>query len=760
MSTEFYNRNWRMPNSWNGSTDNNNKVSNYSMSFDGSSEYIDCGNDSSLSFGTGNFSISCWFKTTQNVLGAADLVINGAFGGGAKNYALLLNNSEKLLFAIDDGNDNPFVISTSSVADGNWHHVVGVRDSVNINLYLDGSLIDSTTDTTDTSIDSTSPLLIGAGTTVNTGVIGNFFEGSLDHVAIFDYALSASQITTLYGNSSTGVGNPMSISPKPIAYYPIGDYAAFNGSEYLVNNGALQDYVFDFVSNDNINCGDSDDFSFGNSANDSPFSFSAWINGDAFGSLAQTIMAKDNSTGREYTFGIWNPAKLRIILHDGAAQQKIETGSNSFDANKWYHTMVTYDGRGGASAADGLKIYINAINQTVTDISSGGTYTAMENTSTPLTIGEYYNSSFFDGKLSNVQIFSTTLPATGSNSVETLYNNGVPLSTMSGFTSLVGWWKLDASATFDGSNWSIPDDSSNSNTGTSSGMTAANLVQSNLLITQPYSRYALSFDGTNDKIELPYNAKLNSGADGYTISSWVNISSTSGNKTIYSTEYNEGIIFLIAGDDIKFYQALTGPSWKSFTVNSSFALSSNTWYNIVATWDGSDNIKIYLNGSLIHTESEFTSLQNPTTPSQFPKIGDYNNLWFMNGSISNVSMWNTSLNQTQVTEIYNQGKPSNLNNHSAYSNLVSWWQLGENMSYDSNVWTVLDEKGTNNGTGANLAPAEDSIVNGVGTSGNGLSDGMGGADNIIGDAPYSTENAVSYGMGVDARVSGSGNVPS
>ena len=45
---------------------------------------------------------------------------------------------------------------------------------------------------------------------------------------------------------------------------------------------------------------------------------------------------------------------------------------------------------------------------------------------------------------------------------------------------------------------------------------------------------------------------------------------------------------------------------------------------------------------------------------------------------------------------------------------------------------------------------EADLVNGVGTSANGLSDGMGGADNIIGDAPYSTANAVSYGMGVDA----------
>jgi len=130
---------------------------------------------------------------------------------------------------------------------------------------------------------------------------------------------------------------------------------------------------------------------------------------------------------------------------------------------------------------------------------------------------------------------------------------------------------------------------------------------------------------------------------------------------------------------------------------------------------------------------------------QFGGLGRY---W--NGKLSNVSIWNAALTSTQATEIYNEGKPSNLNNHSAYANLVSWWQLGENMSYDGTKWTVIDEKGTNNGEGTNLGPAESAIVNGVGTSANGLSDGMGGADNIVGDAPYSTANAVSYGMGVDA----------
>ena len=145
--------------------------------------------------------------------------------------------------------------------------------------------------------------------------------------------------------------------------------------------------------------------------------------------------------------------------------------------------------------------------------------------------GSTYNNGFI-GKLSNVQIFNTELPATGSNSVETLYNNGSPLTSMSGFTSLVSWWKLDASATFDSSTntWTIPDSSSNSNTGTSSGMTQANLVQSDLSFTSGYSPYALDFDSaSSDYIQINNGSSKTNGFSELTVSIWANFS-TAGYK--------------------------------------------------------------------------------------------------------------------------------------------------------------------------------------------------------------------------------------
>ena len=120
-----------------------------------------------------------------------------------------------------------------------------------------------------------------------------------------------------------------------------------------------------------------------------------------------------------------------------------------------------------------------------------------------------------------------------------------------------------------------------------------------------------------------------------------------------------------------------------------------------------------------------------------------------------MALWNTALTSSQVTEIYNESVPSNLNNHSAYSNLVNWWQLGSNSGFNAatSQWTVLDEKGTSSGlSSANMA--NDDVVNGVGYTGNGL-----GATtiDIVGDAPYSEANSISVNIDASDRVN---DVPS
>jgi hypothetical protein len=111
--------------------------------------------------------------------------------------------------------------------------------------------------------------------------------------------------------------------------------------------------------------------------------------------------------------------------------------------------------------------------------------------------------------------------------------------------------------------------------------------------------------------------------------------------------------------------------------------------------------------------------------------------------LSNCAIWNTVLTSSQVREIYNEGRPSNLHNFSGTAP-IAWWQLGSNSSWTSPAWTVLDEIGSNNGTSSSML--ENTIVDGVGTSGNGVSTGMGLANNISGSSPSGEANSLSVNM--------------
>jgi len=746
MSTEFYNRNWRMPKS-----SNSNKVSNYSMDLTGAhninySTPVDLGVVSTFSF---------WMNINVGTTG-----ILFANSTGTSRYLVYYTGTE-FIFKIFTSYQN-FPNAFNAISTGQWHHVAFVRTSESeVKCYIDSVLTDTVTSWTNGSPGS-NPIKFDI---IGSRLGGGFpYSGKIDQIAGFDYALTdgtggtVNQIAQLYGNSTDGVGNPMAISGgrKPIAYYPIGDYAAFNGSEYLVPNGALSDYVFHFddtPSNNSIDLGVQSSIE-----NSTSFTLNFWLNPSSFTSPHTLLGTKTGFSG-DFAKGIaFDVRSTFLIIYLGDDFSSYARVNNPLSLNEWTLLSVVYDGS-GASNADKFKIYYGSTQQTVNTFG-GDIPSTSPTTGRSLILGEQDTGKCIETDVSNLTIFSSALQ--GSD-ITTLYNNGSPLENMPSGTltnDLTAWYKLDASATFDGSNWSIPDDSSNSNTGTSNGMTAANLVQSDLLITQPYSRYALNFDSaSSDYIDFATASTWTSGQT-YTISMWMSKDSD-GNIGGAALTWANGTVL---NNIILWFQNATTLTYNNGThtntiKKATISLNNNEWYHFCFTGTlpsaspSSSDGKFYLNGveQALSTSSGISANQTTSAIGRLP-----NNAGFeYEGLMSNLALFESILTPTQVTELYNQGKPSNLNNHSAYSNLVNWWQLGENSSFDGTNWTVLDEKGTNNGTSANMG--EDAIVNGVGTSGNGLSSGMGGADNIIGDAPYSTANAVSYGMGVDAK---STSVPS
>jgi len=172
------------------------------MEFDGTDDYLSMGDKSTHDWGSGDGTVSAWFKTST--AGIQDIVQNGSYSTNAKSYTILLDTNSKFAVSIDDNTTAKAVISDTSGNDGLWHHIVGVRDGNDLRLYIDG--IEDANSPTDITgygdIDISDPLMIGAGTNGTGGSPGNFYTGQIDEVKIFNYALTNLQVKQVYNNGA------------------------------------------------------------------------------------------------------------------------------------------------------------------------------------------------------------------------------------------------------------------------------------------------------------------------------------------------------------------------------------------------------------------------------------------------------------------------------------------------------------------------------------------------------------------------------
>jgi hypothetical protein len=178
-------------------------------------------------------------------------------------------------------------------------------------------------------------------------------------------------------------------------------------------------YSMTFDGTNYIDCGDSDDLSFGNGTTDSPFSISAWVKLNLL-SGNSTIVSKDlGGVLREYALFVLPTGKIRIFLKSQAGnnQQSIDS-TTALLTGQWYHIGCTYNGVGGNDAADGLTLYVNGSAETPTNVSKQA-YVAMSNTTADFRIGKYSTGNLMKGSTDEVAVFNSALSL---ETIEKIYN--------------------------------------------------------------------------------------------------------------------------------------------------------------------------------------------------------------------------------------------------------------------------------------------------------------------------------------------------
>lgn len=167
---------------------------NSSLSFDGTDDYIDLGNDDSIRNFTNQISVSAWAKYD-------------AYGGGGQSYSviavkgspwtfLLENYASKIRFRVTVGGLDRNAADSVIHELNRWYHFVGTYDGATIKIYKDGNLVGSTSVTGNLAVNDVSAKIgTWQGTNYN-------FNGQIDEVRIYNYALTQEQIKLLYNENS------------------------------------------------------------------------------------------------------------------------------------------------------------------------------------------------------------------------------------------------------------------------------------------------------------------------------------------------------------------------------------------------------------------------------------------------------------------------------------------------------------------------------------------------------------------------------
>lgn len=315
-------------------------------------------------------------------------------GNGSSSNNIIVGNyrdENSLFFSCYNGSTET-KMWTPTISLGQWDFYAATVDANGImTVYKNGQQIDQKTDGSTPNTMLRTEQFIGR----SNFSADDYFEGAIDELKIYDYALTLEEIQSNYNNNL-------------IAYYP------FNGNAYdesgYDNHGTVSgatlttdrfgnpDSAYSFDGNDIITIAHNDIL---NSSNE--LSFSVWVKPNS--QQNAMILGKSNyTTATNYLLRTKSTGFIQFEYKDFA-----NSNSNPLLENDWNHIAVV------SNADNSKQVYINGILATHTsDTSPYGLVT------NPLTIGARPGAEFFNGSIDDLRIYKSALTET---QVLSLFNN-------------------------------------------------------------------------------------------------------------------------------------------------------------------------------------------------------------------------------------------------------------------------------------------------------------------------------------------------
>ena len=393
---------------------------NQAYYFDGVDDYIDIYNP--LLFNSTQWTYSTWVNVTSNpVTGAISYIIGIGGGGSGGAQDLLINN--QYVIPAQGFETNSYEVAGVSVshsitgslpATNRWYHVVGVRESDTVRIYVDGvEIAKNKTLLNYITYGTASSAYIGcrsAGT--------RLFNGYLDDIRIYSRPLNSSEVQELYTTNVT-CSVPLTLQDGVLACYSFtgnaNDGSGNNIDGSLYGNPSLatdrfgnanQAYYFDGVD---------DYIEITNPQLYVPteWTYSAWAkvttnpasNSNAFiisiGGV-QAVAINNNYTQSTEGF-------IATSYHGIGNTPSYCLSGSLPTVDTWYHVV-------GVRETDTVRVYVNGVQVAkVKTLSTAISYGLMN----PAFIGSKdAGSGLFNGYLDDIRIYSRPL---NSSEVQEIY---------------------------------------------------------------------------------------------------------------------------------------------------------------------------------------------------------------------------------------------------------------------------------------------------------------------------------------------------
>ena len=323
----------------------------------------------------------------------------------------------KCYFVID-GNGKATLTTDGTLATDylyQWHHIAVTLDSTNAILFVDGisNKVASCTNSLDDLFTASTP-----ATRLDVGGIqgiANYWDGGVDNTRIYNTALSASDMSTLFWRTATNHGwskwdydNRSDWSNTVYVGTFSYDYPADTSADGA-NHGtkaagaAAPTHATTAVPNGYYSFDGGDYITLPDPVVTQVFTLATWIYADSSGSGSRAILGgSTNGIGAPSTTGnievrmglaADSDDKLRLIKQNTAV---VHTSTHSIPQDTWIHIACTYD------ASNVATFYTNGVADGV--VTSAQTFVSADNW-----IGASDNGEYWDGYLDEFRLYGSAL---------------------------------------------------------------------------------------------------------------------------------------------------------------------------------------------------------------------------------------------------------------------------------------------------------------------------------------------------------------